>query len=121
MALLFSSDRRFQFWFYAVSHSVLLIRSAKEDSADGTRLDLLFKPVDEMNLRSTFNGLRVSAHEQVPSRGLNSFGSDTPTTFQIETDGYSGHIVAYTFTFNEDEGEYYETDVWSVISRRFNA
>src|SRR4051812_6218986 len=54
---LYRSKRSFTWWDYTPSHNQLLLRS--DGSADTTRIDVLFKAVDVMKVRSHYNGLRI--------------------------------------------------------------
>jgi hypothetical protein len=54
----FSSDRRFQLWSYRVSHSQLLLRSVK-DAEHTSRIDVLFKGVDALDLPTRLDGLVI--------------------------------------------------------------
>jgi hypothetical protein len=42
-------ERRFQLWYFTVSHGLLLLRSNR-DSSLGTRLDVMFRGVIEMKV-----------------------------------------------------------------------
>ncbi|WP_350281342.1 hypothetical protein [Kribbella sp. HUAS MG21] len=61
--VLFSSDRQFEVWVYTVSHSQLLLR-ARADDEHTTTLDVLFKPVDAVRLRMSYDGLTVRCADQ---------------------------------------------------------
>lgn len=54
---LYRSDRTFKWWDYTPSHGQLLLRS--EGGTDRTRVDVLFKPVDVIKVRSHYQGLRI--------------------------------------------------------------
>ncbi len=58
MAPLLQSTRRFELWSARVGHRQLLLRSIKNGD-DGTRIDVLFKPVSALKLRTSLNGLTV--------------------------------------------------------------
>ena len=54
---LFRSKRSFAVWAYTVSHSQLLLRTR---TADGrSRIDILFKPVEAMKVRTDYDGLTI--------------------------------------------------------------
>ena len=52
------SQRRFQLWFYRVSHGQLLIRSPKSDT-EATNYDLMFFGVVFMHLPTIFIGIEI--------------------------------------------------------------
>ena len=54
---LYRSERSFTWWDYTPSHGQLLLRS--EGNADTTRIDMLFKAVAVLKVRSHYDGLRV--------------------------------------------------------------
>jgi hypothetical protein len=59
----FDSDRRFQMWRYSVSHGQLLLRSNR-DNDHATRIEVLFKAVDRVELPTLMHGLRVRRDSQ---------------------------------------------------------
>jgi hypothetical protein len=65
---LFRSDRIFSLWAHTVSHRQLLLRTAKGRDQRGrdqaTRLDVLFKPVTAVKIRSLLDGLTI--HRATP-------------------------------------------------------
>jgi hypothetical protein len=85
----FSSERTFRIWNYTVSHSQLLLRSVKREHHD-TRVDMLFKAVDRVDLPSTLAGLHVEliADRVYSARGTNWQGSvRAGAMFVIEDQG----------------------------------
>lgn len=56
-AELYRSERNFTWWDYTPSHGQLLLRSEGRDGE--TRIDVLFKGVAVMKVRSRYNGLRI--------------------------------------------------------------
>jgi hypothetical protein len=54
--------RRLQVWRYSVSHRELLLVSPRDD-AQGTRFYVLLKPVDHINLPTTFDCERITSRE----------------------------------------------------------
>lgn len=89
----FSSGRRFQVWKYTVSHSMLLIRSTR-DEANSTRIDVLFKPVGRLDLPTSFDGLVIERA--------------APGRYAVSGPGWSGYVEADTVAVAEDEGEYFD-------------
>lgn len=88
----FDSDRHFQLWRYTVSHSQLVLRATR-DEAHPTRVEVLFKGVDSVDLPTSFDGLHVTRHG---------------TRFVAEGSGWNGTIAALAMFAVEDEREYYE-------------
>jgi|SRR5579859_2904423 len=57
----FASARHFRVWDFHVSHSHLLIRSARnEDDSSSENLDLIFKGVFYLEIADMFNGLELA-------------------------------------------------------------
>jgi hypothetical protein len=56
-AELYRSQRRFSLWAYSITHSQLLLRSRSGD--DSTRIDIVFKPVIRLSLRTSYTGLAI--------------------------------------------------------------
>lgn len=54
----FESERPFQMWRYSVGHSMLLLRSTKDEQHD-TRVDVLFKRVERLDLPTVCQGLTI--------------------------------------------------------------
>jgi hypothetical protein len=88
----YESDRRFQVWRYQVGHSQLLLRSVKDASHD-SRIDLLFKAVDRIDLPTSFDGLNILRQ-----------GRD----FALSGQGWVGRVTAGVCVQAEDEGEYFD-------------
>jgi len=106
--ILFESSRSFQLWRAVVGHNQVLLRSTKTDN-DPTRIDILFKPVRALKLRTDMDGLRIreASHEEVDQIALESGErAGTATFFILESAGLSGYIVADLMVTAEDEGEY---------------
>jgi hypothetical protein len=53
----FRSERSFAVWAYTVSHSQLLLRT--RTAGGQPRIDVLFKPVEAMKIRTDFDGLVI--------------------------------------------------------------
>lgn len=88
----FESDRHFQVWRYEVGHAQLLLRSVKGDD-HGSRIDVLFKAVQAIDLPTTFDGLQI---ERDGDR------------YAVSGIGWSGGVIAGACFQAEDAGEYYE-------------
>lgn len=88
----YRASRHFQVWLYTVSHGQLLLRSVK--SADhATRIDLLFKAVEFVEIPTSFDGLQVERVER---------------EYRLSGDGWRGRIVAGSCFAAEDDGDYFD-------------
>lgn len=115
--MLFESSRCFQLWQAGVGHRHLLLRSPKGD-ADTTRVDVLFKPVDALKLRTVLSGLRIL--EADPDEAVlidvevGQVDPSTPTfirdskVFIIESGAFRGYVIAGVMATHEDDLEYHE-------------
>jgi hypothetical protein len=90
---------RVAFWLYTVSHGQLLLRRPKTDKQP-TRIDILFKDVVEINLRSYFLDLRVEEDDVERNDGRAKY-------LLIGSNG-TGWIVAGAVFWAEDSLEYDE-------------
>ena len=114
-AVLFAWQREFTLWGYTGSHSVMLFRSAKgEPDQDGpaTRIDLVFKPVEAVSIRTHYETLtvRVASAERT-DQVLGRLGGVWPEQRVLElvgADGTSDHVVCAAVGCHEDEGENWE-------------
>ncbi len=116
-AVLFEWQREFTLWGYTGSHSVVLFRSAKGDpDQDGpaTRIDLVFKPVEALSVRTHYETLtvRVASAERT-DRILGALGRTWPEQCVLELVGAetaepAEHIVCMAVGCHEDEGENWE-------------
>jgi hypothetical protein len=88
----FQSGRHFQVWRYTVSHAQLLLRSTRDDSHT-TRIDVLFKGVDRVDLPTSFNGLSI----EQDGAGYRLTGED-----------WSGFVAAVACLSAEDHGQYFD-------------
>lgn len=52
-AEIFRSERSFALWAFTVSHSQLLLRT--RTAGGGSRIDVLFKPVEAMKVRADYD------------------------------------------------------------------
>lgn len=86
----FESDRHFQIWRYEVGHAQLLIRSVKSD-LHSSRVDVLFKAVQAIDLPTRFDGLHV---ERVGVQ------------YAVSGVGWSGRVIAGACFKVEDAGDY---------------
>jgi hypothetical protein len=86
----FESGRHFQIWRYEVGHAQLLLRSVKGDH-DASRIDVLFKAVEAIDLPTRFDGLQIMRERD---------------QFALSGAGWSGRIIAGSCFQAEDVGEY---------------
>ena len=110
--MLYESPRRFLLWKATVGHGQLLLRSTKTP-AQPTRIDVLFKPVRALNLRTDLDGIRLSeADTDETAAILKSIAGDDSTAtdpckiFVVESKRWRGYIAAAVMAWHEDEGAY---------------
>jgi hypothetical protein len=100
--VLFTDRGTFQWWSYTVSHGQLLLRSPK--SADRpTQIDILFKNVSAVELRTVMEGLEVI---ETDARPKNAAGDDR--VFLVRSRDFAGFVLAGAVTRDEGDHEYYE-------------
>ncbi|MDP9863278.1 MULTISPECIES: hypothetical protein [Streptosporangium] len=92
-------DRRFRIWSYVPSHSELVLRT--EFEPDAPHIELLFKPVYQINLPVAMSGgLVVDIDDRVQ-------GEAETVTFVVSNDRFRGHILAdYLFLGQEQRSRY---------------
>jgi hypothetical protein len=92
-------DRRFRLWSYVPSHSELVLRTDFEP--DELHVELLFKPVYQINLPVVMDGgLVVDSADRSPGR-------TGAVVFTVSSDRFSGHVVAeYLFLRQEQRSKY---------------
>lgn len=102
---LFRSERSFALWAYTVSHSQLLLRT--RTTGGQPRIDVLFKPVEAMKIRTDYDGLVIrcatpAEHQEV----LAESGEAKPgrRLLILETAGESDHVVTGAFGWKQDDG-----------------
>jgi len=91
--VLFRTDRRVRIWLQSVTHQQLLLSAV--DTGAPTRLDLLFKVVEQQCIRSTYDGLIVRfphEDEEFP-----------PDAFVLESGDIRDYVCADSFAWQEDE------------------
>lgn len=107
--IVFASPRRFEVWKYSCSHSQLLMRSNKENTFS-TRIEILFKGVDYMSIRSLLRGITITAcmpgHDDFPA-DLSELSAST-TIFRIASEGFTGFVAALVVFTKEDELEFFD-------------
>ncbi|MCR6488714.1 hypothetical protein M8542_38385 [Amycolatopsis sp. OK19-0408] len=102
-------ERRFDVWSYAISHSVLLLRSGRTSAAP-TRIDLMFRVVQEMRLRQWMDDVEIQLlTEGVSDRFADVQISGDRALFVILSAGsVCGFVVAGALYMSEDDLEYGE-------------
>lgn len=88
----FETDRTFQIWRYTVGHGQLLLRSTKEEGGPTTRVDILFKGVDWIDMPTRTNGLRIEPNGE--------------HSFSVSGEGWTGRVAAGGGWAREDDGSY---------------
>ncbi len=101
----FEITRTFRVWAYSVSHRQLLLRSPSEEGG-GTRVDVLFKGVDELHIQTVASGLSIQ--EAALDSELDSGQKHSPKKFVLKSAGWIGFIVAGSVAVHEDNGSYDE-------------
>ncbi|SNT63785.1 hypothetical protein SAMN05421812_115223 [Asanoa hainanensis] len=105
-AELFRSERAFHVEAYTISHGQLLL-SSPAPAEDGTTVQLLFKPVEEMRLPSHFDGLIVSAAQDSP-RGRRRL--------TLAGRGFEGYVVCLAFGWREGVLDRLQPSLFSPVS-----
>ncbi len=102
-------DRQFQLWSYQVSHRVLLLRSNITRDAT-SRVDLMFRSVSAMELRSRYEWISVDLASDSRREQLSSLGVEVAAgahLFSIESAfPGAGYVVAGSFYYAEDDMDY---------------
>lgn len=104
-------ERHFQMWLYTASHGQLLLRSNRSDLYS-TRVDVLFKNVTAVQLRTDFDLqsiLEVSINE-VADGSISAFGmvGANQRIFMLVGPSFSGHVVAGALHWHEDVGQHFD-------------
>jgi hypothetical protein len=111
-AVLFESSRRFQLWRTIVGHSQMLLRSTKDD-ANPQRIDVLFKPVEAVKLRTLLHGLRVIELAGAQADAIRAEAAATASAahnrvYRIESSGFQGWVISGAFFTHTDDLDYHE-------------
>jgi hypothetical protein len=109
---LFSSERSFVVFSYAMSHGLLLLRSRKLPPLVPGRLDILFQDVRALEIRCWFDGLTI---DEVGADFLRDNRSNPGLMMEhgnkiyaLRSSGWVGYIVGGIVSFHEDQGELFE-------------
>ncbi|MEO3799413.1 hypothetical protein [Nonomuraea sp. B1E8] len=92
-------DRRFRLWSYMPSHSELVIRTEFDSTAP--HIELLFKPVRQINLPVTMDGGLVIGIEDRPHDRVDA------VTFAVSNDHFSGQVIAGYLVLRQEERSKY--------------
>ena len=109
---LFESRRQFQLWRYVVSHGQLLLRS-NPSSRHKSRIEVLFKGVEWLNLPTTLNGLAIytaSSDEQKQFEAathININGGLIP--YIVKSKGTTSFVLANGCWSVEEQKDYFAT------------
>lgn len=106
--LVFESKRRFNVFSFQASHGLLLLRSPKSNESH-TRIDILFRDVRAMELRTFCSGgIFIKRADAKSIEGLPSRPKDTMEpghqVFIVGGPGWSGFVVSGRVDYLEDEG-----------------
>lgn len=92
-----------------VGHSQLLLWSTPTPDAP-TRIEVLFKPVRMMNIPTLMNGRVIrrltQEHASELAESVSELLSDDFCMYTMETEAFTGHVVALTVVTSEDSGDY---------------
>lgn len=111
---LFRCDRGFAVWAYTVSHSQLLLRArtAGGHSDRQTRIDVLFKPVTAVKVRTEYrDGLLIrcaTTDERAQILADTGLAATNLRVFVLPTSDGLDHVVAMAVGWCEDEQEDHE-------------
>jgi hypothetical protein len=107
----FRSDREFLLWAYTVSHGQLLLRTPTTSPA-GTRqsrIDVLFKPVAAVKVRSSYDGLAIRCASEVEARHVLHAAGLAPGSghrvLLLGTARDTDYVVAGAVGWLEDAGD----------------
>ena len=112
MKTIYASDRIFHLFSYGVTHGQLLFRSCKTDT-DPKRVDILFREVRAMELRSWFEGIEIVEEENSsflgsrPSRPIPMFDKEI-RFYRLKGSGWEGFVVGGLVSYFEDDGEFFD-------------
>lgn len=112
--LIVNSERKFQIWKYTVGHHQLLLRSPKSPESP-TRIDILFKGVALVHLRTSLVGISIAEISKAQAEDLVGELSALKDikVFTAKSTGFVGYVVALSAACHEDEGEYNDPSFFS--------
>ena len=103
---IFSYRGLFQWWSYTVSHGQLLLRSTKSSDRP-TQIDILFKNVKWVRLRTLMKDLEVLETSSDPENLVRDAGVSV-RFFLIRSLDHEGYVVAGNVVSDESNREYYD-------------
>jgi|RhiMetdeSRZDD1v2_1073273.scaffolds.fasta_scaffold446950_2 hypothetical protein len=102
-----SFQREFQIWIYTVGHAQLLLRSNRS-SERGTRVDVLFKGVEGIQLPTILQGLILTKAPRPEAYAISKKIvvrlRDDQNVFVCRGSNYVGFVIAGVAFAHEDEG-----------------
>jgi hypothetical protein len=120
---IFRAERTFQLWAHTVSHSQTLLRSTlgrdRRGRDYGTRLDVLFKPVEAMKIRNAYDDLVIRVATTDETSDIRSqapgvtFHRDT-RVFLLESAGEADYVIASAVGWHEDTLDFGEPSHFTV-------
>lgn len=105
-AELYSSDREFKVWSFAVTHGELVLRSPGGENDE--RIDLVFKAAREMHLRRSYSRLTVS----VDASGVH--GRDYVEFHLSDSLGARDRVIAMALFLSMDNRGDFEESTFEV-------
>ncbi|MGK5558961.1 hypothetical protein ACSNOI_45910 [Actinomadura kijaniata] len=111
-AELFRSEREFLLTAYSAPHTRQLLLCAFKDP-EPTRIDVLFRPVKLMKVRSSYRGLRISYATEEQAERIRADAPGVAFDFLdsflvLETAGGADYVVAHGCAWHEDDREPWE-------------
>lgn len=108
--MIFQSHRHFQTWRYLVSHGQLLMRSTPTEN-EPSRVELLFRYVHAVKLSVTLDNIAIRQASPSELTRINEDIGESVTdlelnAFMIESSKSTGYVVARSFAWVEDDGDY---------------
>ncbi|MFU8873577.1 hypothetical protein [Micromonospora sp. SL4-19] len=103
---IFRSEREFSVWAYTVSHSQLLLRARV--AGGQPRLDVLFKPVEAVKIRTDYEGLAIRcATFEERHRILSDLGQigSRSRVLMLVSGGGSDYVISSAVGWKEDHGD----------------
>jgi hypothetical protein len=107
--IVFSSERKFNLYTYLPGHGLLLLRSMSQQTPK--RVDVLFQDVRSIDIKVWLTGISVSecCLDEVDNSGeLADLIEPGIKIFRIQSQSWSGLIVAGGLRVGEDNGRWVE-------------
>ncbi len=107
----FQSIRQFDIWQYAISHRQLLLRSNPSDGHD-SRIEILFKGVEWLQLPSTMYGLAIATESIAKYFSFvccdRDASRDSLVAYTLTSKEAKGVVIASAVFIVEEDREYWE-------------